>query len=305
MVLQRICIFLAGSVCVGVLPARAADACAPLGDERRASLARYVQRRHRVPEEARVRISEASEVADTCYRKLRFQATNPRFHFDLTLYLAPDQRFLLTAIQDSSTDPIADEKARLAGLRRQLEQGDHIPSFGRDDAPVTMVVFSDFQCPFCKQLAETLNRNLVDQTGNQVRVLFRHLPLGMHAWARPAAEAAACVQLQDTEAFWKVHDFLFARQAEITPDNALQKLMTHVSTLQEVQIDQIRQCVEQGGAQTRLREDLAVALANNVRAVPTLFVNGVRVDGVPQREQLLTLIREALAESTAAALVRK
>ncbi len=105
-----------------------------------------------------------------------------------------------------------------AGLRVLLEPprlpvadgGD--PSKGPKDAPVTLIEFSDFQCPYCGRVAPVLKR-LEDKYGDSVRFVFRNYPLPMHPQAPKAAEAAACAQ--DQKKFWEMHDRLFAHQDKL------------------------------------------------------------------------------------------
>ena len=93
------------------------------------------------------------------------------------------------------------------------------PALGPDDAPITIVEFSDFQCPYCKRVVPTLHQ-LHEKYADQVRIVFRHLPLDkIHDRARPAAEASACANQQN--GFWAFHDMLF----ENSPEGSWQKYL--------------------------------------------------------------------------------
>ena len=284
------------------LLAAAADKCASIPPQREGKLCKWVQRKYHLPEGSAVRISDISEINGSCYRKLHFVGSGARA-FDAIFYLTPDQKFLVPELHDFTLDPTAEEKRRQAEMRRDLERGDGCASLGPAGAPVTVVVFSDFQCPYCRNFAETLRQ--VAREEKRVRFLFRNLPLGMHAWAKPAAEAAACVRDQSGEAFWRVHDYLFAHQEELTPDNLNPRLMGFVRSLHGLRPEQVRTCVEKQLSAPRIQRDVALAAANQVTGTPAVFVNGRRLNGgAPTREHLLTLIREALREASSPADAR-
>jgi protein-disulfide isomerase len=112
---------------------------------------------------------------------------------------------------------VTEARQKAALLMGELAQN-RGTSKGNATAPVTIVEFSDFQCPYCKKLAETMNQLSPDERA-KVRVVFHHLPLPMHAWARTAAEAAGCAQLQGPEVFWGMHDQLFANQDKLDQES--------------------------------------------------------------------------------------
>jgi protein-disulfide isomerase len=281
------------ALCLAPLLASGTSPCAPITEEKLASLSKYVQRKFRLREHARLTVSEVPEAASGCYRRLRFQATGG---FDKSFYLTPDQKFLVEELNDSTVDPIGEEQRRIATLRRDLEKDDGVASLGPSGAPVTLVVFSDFQCPYCNQLAHTLKQITAQE--KQVRVLFRHMPLSGHSWARVAAETAACVQIQDAAAFWQLHNYLFEHQREFTPQDVQQRILSYGGSLPGVKAGLLRQCVDEKRESPRIERDLSLARANNVGGTPTVFVNGHAVEGgAPTREHLLTLIRETLNEA--------
>ena len=115
----------------------------------------------------------------------------------------------------------------LARMTVTVTTGDN-PALGRRDAPVTIVEFSDYQCPFCRQFVTTtlpaLKSTYVD--AGKLRWVFRDFPLDqIHPWAKPAAIAGRCVFKQTPAAFWDYHDWVYERQAEITKDNFRDKAL--------------------------------------------------------------------------------
>ncbi|MBZ5728825.1 MAG: DsbA family protein [Acidobacteriia bacterium] len=215
-------IFLAliGSLIGGMPGARAQEQCPPLKDADRTRLIDYVQKKYKVPATASLGVTEAPFARPSCFRKLLFQSQEAKSSFRIELFLAPDQRFLTRELLDSTVDPIVEERKKAEALAAGLTRGS-FPARGKEDAPVTIAVFSDFQCPYCARFADMLKDVLPDE---RVRLVFRHLPLPMHPWARPAAEAAACAQEQGNGHFWSLHDFIFEHQKELAPENLQQKL---------------------------------------------------------------------------------
>jgi protein-disulfide isomerase len=169
------------------------------------------------------------------------------------------------------------------------------PRFGKDDAPVTLVLFSDLQCPFCKRLWPTIGE-LAGQYGpGKLRVVFKHNPLPFHPDARPAAEAAAAVHaVHGAEAFRrfvdKAHELLVPR-GQHTTDDALRE-----SGLGD---GRVRAELASGKAAAKVDADVELAKALGLRGTPASLVNGVLVSGAQAKEKFVEVIDRELAEAEA------
>lgn len=153
------------------------------------------------------------------------------------------------------------------------------PSYGDAGAQVVIVVFADFQCPFCKTEAEAMRKMIPENYKEKVRVYFKDFPLeSLHPWARPAAIAGRCVFRQDPLAFWKYHDWTYANQTQITPENFNSKLMAWAG---EAGIDslQLGRCVDNKQTDGDVSRSVAEGRALGVDSTPTLFINGRKLDG--------------------------
>lgn len=197
--------------------------CPALSPPTQARLVQYVHQKYKIPQTIRVNLTEVSRIDGSCQRKVRFQSADAGRAFRVDLYLSPDLRFLSTGLMDTTTDPVKEEAKKREALLSGLTQG-NFPSAGPNGAPATLVVFSDFQCPYCASFSRMLKNEVLSQTGERVRLVFRHFPLSFHSWARAAAEAASCAQDQNGEYFWRLHDFFFDHQGELTRENLRQKL---------------------------------------------------------------------------------
>ncbi len=263
--------------------------CPPLDEQERARLRSYVQKKYELA--VLPHLAETNVVDATCYRALEFTAQGRRQPFRLELYLSPDLRYLSTELLDSSLDPVEEERRQEEALMAGLAGGHHATA-GRPDAPVTLTLFSDFQCSYCSEAARMLITEILPAESASVRLVFRHFPLGFHDWAQRAAEATACAQRQSNDHFWSLHDFIFEHQDELTGGNLDQKLADYTARL--AQFDQVahRSCLEDRAAREQVAQDIAFAKANGVSGTPTLFVNPHLLKGAGSPVQIKTLIRE-------------
>src|SRR5215472_2020977 len=127
-------------------------------------------------------------------------------------------KILQATVFDVNNNPFKPELGKLK------TQG--APSIGTPGAPVVLVEFSDFQCPYCKAEAQELRKNLIAAYPTQVRLYFKTYPLeSLHPWAKAAAIASKCVAKQIPDGFWTYHDWIFEHQAEITTENLKEKVL--------------------------------------------------------------------------------
>ncbi|HEX7599423.1 MAG TPA: thioredoxin domain-containing protein [Polyangia bacterium] len=164
------------------------------------------------------------------------------------------------------------------------------PSWGRPDAPVTIVEFSDFQCPFCARAASTLEKLKNKYGPEKLRLVWKNLPLPFHDNARPAQEAAMAVfALAGNEGFWKFHDKAMSNQQDLKPENYLRWAV-------EAGVDgpRFQQEITAGQQAAKLDEDLALAERLNIQGTPNFRINGLTLTGAQPIEKFEELIDEQL-----------
>ena len=172
---------------------------------------------------------------------------------------------------------------------------DHIR--GSEAAPVTLVEYGDYQCPYCGQ-AEVVIRELLDSFGDELRYVWRHLPLSdVHPNAQMAAEATEAAAAQG--AFWKMHDTLLAHQDELTPRD----LGRHAQKL-GLDVERFWRELREREHAARVDEDVSSADTSGVAGTPSFFVNGRRHQGAYDTSALTAAVRAArgrarLAETAA------
>jgi protein-disulfide isomerase len=175
----------------------------------------------------------------------------------------------------------------------------HLPTLGEENAPVTVIEFSDFQCPFCKALYDdTLSQiksEYVD-TG-KVRFAYRHYPLtSIHPNAQKAAEASECANEQGN--FWGYHDSLFENQSEwenLSADDAQEKFVEFANEL-GLNGAQLGECVSSGKFEKAVQDDVAAGNEVSVNGTPATFVNGMLISGAAPFSQFKAEIDKALGE---------
>jgi protein-disulfide isomerase len=171
--------------------------------------------------------------------------------------------------------------------RQQIDLSPDDPTQGSADAPVTLVEFSDFQCPFCAQVVPTLKR--VKQTyGDQVRIVWKNFPLtAIHPQAFGAAQAGRCAQEQGM--FWELHDVLFANQQALQPES----LKTHAlaAGLDAAAFDA---CLDSGQHADSVQAQMDIATALGVVSTPAVFVNGRLLSGAQPFDAFAKIIDEEL-----------
>ena len=170
-------------------------------------------------------------------------------------------------------------------------------SRGAPNAPVTIQIFSDFQCPFCSRATGTIDQVLQMYSG-RVRVVFRHYPLPFHNWAREAAQASIEVQRQAGDAgFWQFHDLVFENQREIgAASSARTELVRLAAQVPGVNARRVEQALASGEHDAAVQADMDAIDASGARiGTPSFFINGRLLQGAQPLPQFQALIDDVLS----------
>ncbi len=175
------------------------------------------------------------------------------------------------------------QKAKLQVYQpvKEIDQEDHI--LGDIDAPVQLIIYSDFDCPFFVRLNETIEQ-VKQEFGNKIVIAFRHFPLRIHSYAMPASLAAECAAEQDK--FWQMYDKLFASKKA-------NKLYTGQFKQDAVDIGldaaKFNQCLETKKYQDKISEQMSAGKEAGAIGTPTIFVNGEQIAGAAPFEDYVAL----------------
>jgi protein-disulfide isomerase len=206
-------------------------------------------------------------------------------------YVSKDGRFLFRGeLSDMTKDPLAESRAQI--------QTKDAPSLGDPKATVTLVEYSDFECPVCRSLHDVL-RGMLPTYAGKVRLVFKDFPLEqIHPWARTAAIAGRCAYQQDPKAFWKMYDFIYDNQEVISAANAWTKMMDYAGQ-SGMDADAFKTCMASPEAGEAVNASRANGQQLEVNSTPTVFVNGRRLVGADQH-LLEQYINYELAQQKAA-----
>jgi protein-disulfide isomerase len=202
-------------------------------------------------------------------------------------YLAQQQRdTVVRALVDEERKAGATVEIVLDPPRQKIATESTDPVLGPTSAEVEIVEFSDFQCPFCLSVTPTL-RQIRTTFGDKVKLVYRDLPLSIHANAFQAAEAAQCAHQQGK--FWPYHDKLFANQKALDTTH-LKQYATEVG----VEMNAFNACLDQRKTKTLIEQDMKSAQQHGVESTPAFFVNGRMLLGAQPFESFRQAIQDEL-----------
>jgi protein-disulfide isomerase len=196
--------------------------------------------------------------------------TNPQGSNLARLLVSSDGKHVMTGdILPFGAKPFDDARAK-------LEKGLNGPAKGPAKAAVTIVEFSDMQCPHCAQAATVIERLLAQEP--DAHFVFQNFPLPGHNWAEKAAGYIDCVGLASNDAVWKFIQKTFDEQANITEANADEKLKA-IATASGANGDEIAACAVKPDTKARIEASIALGKSVGVNSTPTLFINGRNFPG--------------------------
>jgi protein-disulfide isomerase len=230
-----------------------------------------------------VKISDPKPSELPGFYEVTAHASAGQAQVERSFYVSKDGRKIIQgAVYDIQQNPF---QRWIDGIKT-----DSVPGLGKPGAPVTVIEFSDFQCPFCKDEAKMLRENLVSSYPEQVRLYFKHLPLEqIHPWSKQAAIAGQCVFRQNPHAFWEYHDWIFGHQSEINLENLKSKVLEFAGTKQ-IDVLLLGRCLDTKATEAEVNKSVAEARSLQVNSTPTIFINGRMLTGRIQWPQLRGII---------------
>jgi protein-disulfide isomerase len=226
-----------------------------------------------------------------------YEANKQRFNQPLDKVADQIQQYLKAQNRIKAIGDLADNlkaeygvKVLLPPLRVKVAT-DGSPSRGPKEAPVTIVEFSDFQCPYCAQLSRTLHEAM-SKYGDRVRLVYKQFPLSqIHPFAEKAAEAALCAGDQDK--FWDLHDLMFDKQNELKEEDLKAK-----GAQLKFDSTAFNECLTSGKEANRVKQDQREGYSLGVSTTPSFFVNGRFYSGAIPLADLSKAIDEEIALSS-------
>lgn len=192
------------------------------------------------------------------------------------LFVSSDGKYMIlgtpglgTDIMDSTIDPHQETLEKIS-----LE---NVPSKGAENGKVTVVEYSDFQCPYCKKGKDMLPQ-ILKEYGDQVTISFKQYPLPNHNWAMKASIASLCAYDQGNDKFWAFHDEVFDNQSKITLDNADDTFKSYAKDM-GLNAKEFDKCLASEETAARVQADMQEAQSIGVNSTPTFVINGMKVPG--------------------------
>jgi protein-disulfide isomerase len=220
------------------------------------------------------------------YFKVQIHLSTGESKLDKVYYITADGKLVTAApVWDVNQNPFAESAKNLTTVG---------PSFGPANAKVVMIVFSDFQCPYCREFARTIRENVPKKYPNDVRVIFHNFPLeSIHPWAKDGAEAADCVGAQGNDAFWAFHDWIFEHQGDVNTNNVREKTLAFAQT-QKLNTQKLTACLDSHAFRPEVEANIKRDKELGLQQTPTFYVNGRVVPGALPWPALDTLIQMEL-----------
>ena len=260
-----------------------------------AKVTTYLQKRFKIPDPSHIELGPVIPTQMTGLYERSLRVSNDRGQSVMaTIYTnaASDQMILSQGqgqIYDLTKDPWEKINLKLLHLEDR-------PSMGNPAAPVTIIEFADFECPFCARAFSTLETMVHTNYKDKIRVVYKNYPLNSHPWAIRAALGAECARLQNPEAFWDFARDYYSSQGSITVKNIDDHIHATAKRL-NLDVPTLDACMAGKAAQARIDQDQKDGNAVAVASTPTLFVNGVPVVGLPDEKAFDWVIDEQLNAS--------
>ncbi len=176
-------------------------------------------------------------------------------------------------LMEKKVKDMAEQREKEFGSPKNPVLGENRVYFGKKEAPITIVEYSDFQCFYCEKASKTI-KQVLKEYPNDVRVLYKHLPLGNHPQAGPAAQYYEAIGMQDPGKAYKFHDLLFEKQKDVQQG---EKLFKKYAKQLKVNMSQLEKDLKK--ATDIVSEDTAEAQKFGISGTPGFLVGGVSVSG--------------------------
>jgi protein-disulfide isomerase len=246
----------------------------------------YYRRKSNLPPEVQATIVDIKDSKIPGAKTAVLKLTRGGQTQNVDLLMSPDGKYVVFGeVEDVTSDPF---KAIAAKINLKDE-----PMRGPKDAKVTIVEYSDFQCPYCARAHQTITDQVMKEYEGKVRLVHKNFPLGFHKWAEPAAIAGECAYEQDPNAFWKYYDFMFTNQQQITPENVKEKA---TEALKGTKVDMAKwnDCYDNKKTLDRIKADMAEGQAVGVTGTPAFMINGRKISGAQPFQNFKAVIDDEL-----------
>ena len=235
----------------------------------------FLQRKFRIPTIEEIKLGPLERTGIPGLYGRSVAVTNDKGQTaSVVMFTNPEEtKAIIGQFMDLNADPWGRTDMRMIHLEDR-------PTLGPADAPITIVEFGDFECPYCARAFGDIETLVNTTYKGKVRLIFKNFPLNIHPWATQAAIAAECVRRQNPQAFWPFADDIYRDQGEITPQNLRQHVVGYATKL-GLDNQVLEACMMGSEAAKQVDQDRNEGNAVGINSTPTFFVNGIELVGLP------------------------
>jgi protein-disulfide isomerase len=266
----------------------------PTDPARDLALKQFLQKRYRIPNIKEIELGPLEKTPLPGIYGRMVKVSNGKQSVMVSLFTDREEtKAIIGTYLDLKTDPWQHVDMSPVHL------GDR-PEIGPSNAPVTVIEFADFECPFCAR-AFGESETMVNSTyKGKLRLIYKYYPLNAHPWAHTAALGAECARMQNPAAFWDFARYFYSDQGNINPGNVKEKIDAEAKKL-SLDVPSLNACMAGKAAAARVAQDQGDGEAVHVSSTPTFFVNGVPVVGLPDSQVFDYVINAALKNNAKSA----
>ncbi len=247
----------------------------------------YVRKRFSIPDSVKMTMTDLRDSAFPDFQETTVTLDDGKNKQSQPLFVSKNMRYIVEGAIFNLGGDSPQEIERIISLKDQ-------PSQGPADAPVTLVEYSDLECPVCAQMQQELESEAVPKYGNKLRIVFKEFPLvTIHDWALTGAIAAQCVYQIDPSKYVDFRSDIFKNQGSITGDRARDMLL-HYGAEVGVDNDKLAACIDSRQTLPRVEANMHEGEALGVGQTPTSYINGKMLVGAPPSAEIFKAIDEAL-----------
>lgn len=293
-------LFFALLVCVGC----SAQSSSPADTNKR--IEDHVRAHFSVPSSVQIRVGDRKPSEFSGYDQVTVTFTQGERKQPFDFLVSKDNKTLIRMTKIDITEDLEAKAKREAAEAMAKIDLKNRPWMGSKDAKVTIVNYDDFQCPFCSRMHQALVNDVMKSYGDRVKLVYKDFPLtAIHPWATRASVNANCLATQSNDSYWAYANAVHARAPEISA-NRSRGLTDQFGQLDSLALEQGRQykvdeaklqaCINKQD-ESAVKASMAEAESLGVQATPTLFVNGVRLEGALPPSELRAAIDKALQDA--------
>jgi protein-disulfide isomerase len=297
--LSAIALGVAIALCIGTASAAQPTPAAkpeivPSDPARDLALKQFLQKRYRIPNINEIQLGPLEKTPLPGIYGRVVKVTNGNRSAMVSLFTDRDEKqAIIGTYLDLRTDPW--ERVDMSPVHLNDR-----PEIGPSNAPVTVIEFADFECPFCARAFGQAETMVNSTYKGKLRLIYKYYPLNAHPWAHTAALGAECARMQNPAAFWDFARYFYSDQGNINPGNVKAKIDAEAKKL-SLDTPSLNACMDGKAAAARVTQDQSDGEAVHVSSTPTFFVNGVPVVGLPDSQVFDYVINSALKGNASSA----